>query len=113
MIDFIVTDAPTLFIYNHAVYPNPVVNVTNFYFEHDREDEDLEVTVLIYNGRGEVITDKAYLFEAASRSIEIPWAAQSYGGQQYLEGIYFYRLLVKSKIDNATKEISGKLVIRN
>lgn len=112
-IDFVVTDEPTLFVFNNAVYPNPVTDRSTFYFEHDREDEDLSVSIVVYSPRGEVVSQSDYLFTNSSRAIEIPWEANTNSGQRLYQGVYYYRLIIKSKLDGATKEIAQKLVIVN
>lgn len=114
-IDFIVTDKAQLFTFNEAAYPNPVgkEEKTVFYFEHDREDEDLSVTLFIYGSTGEVVTQKEMLFTNSDRSIEIQWQATTSSGQRVNEGIYYYRIIIKSNFDGAMKEITQKLVILN
>ena len=114
-IDFVVSDKQELFIFNNVTYPNPVREgeETKFRFEHDREDEDLEIALLIYNGRGDVVKKSEYLFESSARMIEIPWKGVSDSGQRLNEGIYYYRLIIQSNFDGATKEITQKLVLIN
>lgn len=111
-IDFVVTDEPTLFITNQAAYPNPVKDHrATFYFEHDREDEDLKVSILVYSPRGEVVSNRQFSFENSGGAIEIPWQALTNSGQQLNQGVYYYRLIIQSDFDGATKEITQKLVI--
>ncbi|NQZ75494.1 MAG: type IX secretion system sortase PorU [Ekhidna sp.] len=112
-VSFRVTDDPVLFVFNPLTYPNPIARETTFTFEHDREDEDLEVTVLIYGPRGDITFNTTYLFENSDRRIEIPWKAETNLGVNLPMGIYHSRLIIKSKLDGAVKEITNKLVIRN
>ncbi len=112
-IEFEVTNEPTLFVYNSLVYPNPVVGSTVFSFEHDREEEDLEVSVMVFSSKGEVVSSNAYVFENSQRTIEIPWNAQTNSGRSLIRGIYFGKLIIRSKLDGAVKEINQKLVIVN
>jgi hypothetical protein len=110
-ITFVVTDKPILFVYNPVAYPNPVRETTTFSFEHDREDEDLNVTMLIYSSGGDVVCKKQLLFENSQRLVEIPWNSQTDSGQALIQGIYYAKLIIQSKLDGATKEITQKLVI--
>lgn len=113
-IHFRVSDQLELFLFNQKTYPNPVVNGSAlFVFEHDREEEDLMVNLLVYDTHGAVVSSKSVLFDNSTRRIEIPWKAQTDGGQPLDNGIYFYRMIIKSKLDGAMKEISQKLVIVN
>lgn len=113
-VNFVVTDEPTLFVYNSRLYPNPVVNEeSTFYFEHDREDEDLLVTLYVYNSRAEVVRLVEFTIENSEREVEIPWYTLTNSGQRLNQGIYFTRLVIKSNFDGAIKEINEKLVIRD
>lgn len=110
-IDFTVTDEPVLFVYNPVTYPNPVRNTTTFSFDHDREDEDLYVTMLIYSSGGDVVSRQELLYENSQRNVEIPWNVQTDSGERLIQGIYFARLIIQSRLDGAMKEITQKLVI--
>lgn len=110
---FTVSDKPILFVYNPVVYPNPVVGSTVFSFEHDREDEDLYVSLLVYSSRGEIVSQRQVLLDNSQRTVEIPWDAATNSGEALKQGIYYSRLIIQSRLDGATKEITQKLVIVN
>lgn len=110
-IQFSVTDEAILFIYNPIAYPNPIQGSTTFSFEHDREDEDLSISLLIYSPKGEVISNRNILVENSQRNVEIHWDAVTNGGESLRPGIYYSRLIIQSRLDGATKEITQKLVI--
>ncbi|WP_436514972.1 type IX secretion system sortase PorU [Ekhidna sp. To15] len=112
-IEFTISDEPILFVYNPIAYPNPVVGSTVFSFEHDREDEDLFVSLLVYSSRGEVVSDLQIQLNNSQRTVEIPWEAQTSTGEALKQGIYYSRLIIQSLLDGATKEIAQKLVIVN
>lgn len=112
-INFTVSDKPLLFVYNPIAFPNPVIGSTTFAFEHDREDEDLYISLYVYSSRGEVISKNELLFENSERRVEILWKAQTDGGEALIQGIYHTRLVIRSKLDGAMKEINQKLVIVN
>ncbi|MFK7953587.1 MAG: type IX secretion system sortase PorU [Ekhidna sp.] len=112
IIRFEVSSKPEIFLFNEKTYPNPPVNgLTNFTFEHDREEEDLAIKLMIYNSQGAVVFDESKTFENSNRRIEIPWETKSSGGRSLDLGIYYYRLIIQSELDGAMKEISQKLVI--
>lgn len=112
-VEFEVTDKPILFVYNSLAYPNPVTDATTFSFEHDREDEDLYVSLLVYGTKGEVVSKQNMIFENSERIVEIPWKAQTNTGEALRQGIYYSRLIIQSGLDGAMKEITQKLVIVN
>ena len=112
-IDFVISDEPELFVFNPIAYPNPVQGSTTFSFEHDREDEDLFISLLVYSSRGEVVSGSQLLLTNSQRNVEIPWAAQTNTGEELKQGIYYTRLIIQSRLDGAVKEITQKLVIIN
>ena len=112
-VEFTVTDEPIFFVYNPIVFPNPVAGSTTFSFEHDREDEDLFVTLIVYSPGGEVVSNRQVLFENSGRTVEIPWAAETDSGEVLIRGVYFTRMVIRSRLDGATKEITQKIVIVN
>lgn len=112
-IQFSVTDEPILFVYNPIAYPNPVVGSTIFAFEHDREDEDLSISLIIYSPKGEIVSNREISIENSQRRVEIPWNAVTNSGESLKQGIYYSRLIIQSRLDGATKEITQKLVIVN
>ncbi|MEO9872523.1 type IX secretion system sortase PorU [Ekhidna sp.] len=112
-VSFTVSSDPLLLVYNPITYPNPVNGSTVFSFEHDREDEDIQVSLYVFGSRGEVVNKQELLFENTQRKIEIPWEARTNSGQALNQGIYYTKMIVRSKLDGAMKEISQKLVIVN
>lgn len=112
-ISFNVIEGSFISLFNQKVYPNPAALQTTFTFEHDREEEDLDISILVYNTHGKVVNKSTYLFENSQRLVEIPWSTRTNSGQLLNRGVYFYRMIVKSKFDGAVKEIANKLVIVN
>ncbi len=112
-IEFVVLEQPTLFIYNSIAYPNPIESETLFSFEHDRENEDLAILLLVYGSSGNVVSQIDYDISNSQRNIEIRWKAETNSGEILKQGIYYAKMIIKSKLDGATKEITQKLVIVN
>ncbi|MEM9896632.1 MAG: type IX secretion system sortase PorU, partial [Bacteroidota bacterium] len=112
-IEFFVTDEPTIFLSNVAVYPNPIVNDAIFEFNHDRGEEDLLIKLLIYNGQGVIVNDIDYEFRNSPDQISIPYQPISTGGRVLPKGIYYYRMVIRSNFDGAIKELTNRLVIDN
>ncbi len=110
-VNFVVSDKAFLSIFNELNYPNPARSMTTFSFEHDREEEDLSIQLLVYSSRGELVNKSQYLIENSERQIQIPWQPRTNSGQLLQQGIYFYRLIIQSNLDGASKEITNKIVI--
>jgi hypothetical protein len=110
-IQFFVSNESFISLFNARTYPNPSYGETTFSFEHDREEEDLELTLIVYNTHGEMVHKSAYEYENSERLIELEWSTRTNSGQSLNQGVYFYRLIIKSRSDGAVKEITNKLVI--
>ena len=111
VIRFDVSSEPEIFTFNEIAYPNPATDRMTFYFEHDREDEDLNVRFKVYNAGGSIQYANNYLFRNSSREVEIKWNLSTNSGQPLNQGIYYYRLVIKSNFDGAAKEITEKIVL--
>ncbi len=112
-IEFVVSDESFISLFNPRTYPNPSFGETTFSFEHDREEEDLEVSLLVYNSKGDIMFTSTYDYQNSQRLIELEWFNNTNSGQPLPTGLYFYRLIIKSRSDGAIKEISNKLVIND
>ena len=111
---FVVSNDLKLNIYNLMNYPNPFSNSTSFIFEHDREDEDLEISIQIINLYGEVLYQHYEIIESSSKKIEaINWNGRGFNNQILSEGIYIYKLIVKSLFDGAYNTSYKKMIKRN
>ncbi|WP_421873252.1 type IX secretion system sortase PorU [Marinoscillum sp.] len=115
-VEFKVSDKPVLKIYNALNYPNPVNTnrLTTFSFEHDREDEKLEVDLALYNLQGRVVNQWDYTIDSSPRKIDyLTLRLSNFQGSDLEKGIYLYRLRVSSTLDGASNEIVKRLVIIN
>lgn len=112
-IRFRVSDESFISVFNPMAYPNPVRSDATFSFEHDREEEDLTIELLVYNTQGELMDLKRYEYPNSNRVVEFGWEPLSKSGQLLPMGVYFYRLIIRSNLDGATKEITNRLVIVN
>ena len=111
---FVVTNDLKLNIYNLMNYPNPFSKSTYFKFEHDREDEDLEVSFQIIDLYGKVLYNYYEIIENSSKLIEgIFWNGKDSNNQIISEGIYIYKLNVRSLFDGAYNTSYKKMVKRN
>ncbi len=112
-IQFIVAGSGKLEISRVLNYPNPFVNYTEFWFNHNRPDETLEVQVQIFTVTGKVVwTKNASLPPSGSfLSREITWDGRDDFGDRIGKGVYVYKITVKSTLTNQRVEKFEKLVI--
>lgn len=93
VVNFIVVDGTVMQVQNLKNYPNPFSDKTYFVFDHNHPDEDLTITILIYNNTGSLVrTIKQNYTPDGSRSAEITWDGTNDNGAKLPSGLYVYRL---------------------
>tara|TARA_B100000959_G_scaffold14150_1_gene13886 strand:- start:376 stop:4206 length:3831 start_codon:yes stop_codon:yes gene_type:complete len=113
-IQFVVHDQDLeLVISNVLNYPNPFINYTEFWFNHN-SSSDLSVSIQIFTISGKLVkTINGYINTSNSSSLsrDLSWDARDDFGDKVAKGVYIYRLTVRS--DQIGKQVSKteKLVI--
>ena len=118
-IQFIVFDKDEkLKIENVLNYPNPFVNYTEFWFNHN-SSEPLDVSIQIFTVSGKLIrtlngqTGSAECCDQSTSSLSrsISWDGRDDFGDKIGKGVYVYKLTVRSNTLNKKVEKFEKLVI--
>ncbi len=111
-IQFVVAGNDKLEISNVLNYPNPFVNYTEFWFNHNRPFEPLEVQVQVFTVTGKVVWTKNQLINTDGfLSRDITWDGKDDFGDRIGKGVYVYKITVKSTLTNQRVEKYEKLVI--
>lgn len=111
-IQFIVAGSDELKITKVLNYPNPFVNYTEFWFNHNRPFEPLEVQVQVFTVTGKVVWTKNQTIETSGfLSRDIVWDGRDDFGDRIGKGVYVYKITVKSTLTNKRVEKFEKLVI--
>ncbi len=111
-IQFVVAGSNELKIERVLNYPNPFVNYTEFWFNHNRPFEPLEVQVQVFTITGKVVWTKNQIVNTDGfLSREIVWDGKDDFGDRIGKGVYVYKLTVKSTLTNKKVEKFEKLVI--
>lgn len=81
-------------VYN---YPNPMNNTTHFHFEHNQADVEMDVTITIYDLTGNIVR-KITAEKTTSGFIEdeLTWDGKTSGGVTLQNGIYPYKITIKT-----------------
>ncbi|WP_369441195.1 type IX secretion system sortase PorU [Algibacter lectus] len=115
-IQFIVYDKDEALVINNVLnYPNPFVNYTEFWFNHNSSDP-LDVSIQIFTVSGKLVRtlngQTATGFNVTSSlSRDIVWDGRDDFGDKIGKGVYIYKLKVHSNLLNKTVEKIEKLVI--
>ena len=115
-IQFVVYDEnESLVIDNLLNYPNPFVNYTEFWFNHN-SSEVLDVSVQVFTVSGKLVRTlngqtNGGLKSTSSVSKDIVWDGRDDFGEKIGKGVYVYKLTVRSNQLNKQVEKFEKLVI--
>lgn len=111
-IQFIVAGDDSLEISRVLNYPNPFVSYTEFWFNHNRPFEPLEVQVQVFTVTGKVVWTKNQIVTTDGfLSRDVVWDGRDDFGDRIGKGVYVYKLTVKSTLTNQQVEKFEKLVI--
>ena len=111
-LNFMVVSDSGLLLDNVLNYPNPFVNYTEFWFNHNKPNEPLEVQVQIFTVSGKIIkTINQTVQTTGNLSRNVNWNGLDDFGNKLGKGVYIYKLKVKSTISNQYSEKYEKLVI--
>ncbi|CAM3309950.1 type IX secretion system sortase PorU [Aequorivita lipolytica] len=111
-IQFIVAGNDKLEINRVLNYPNPFVNYTEFWFNHNRAFEPLEVQVQVFTVTGKVVWTKNQIINTDGfLSRDIVWDGRDDFGDRIGKGVYVYKITVRSTLTNQRAEKFEKLVI--
>ncbi|MEP2935840.1 MAG: type IX secretion system sortase PorU [Gilvibacter sp.] len=111
-IQFVVAGDNELRLERVLNYPNPFVNYTEFWFNHNRPFEPLEVQVQVFTVTGKVVWTKNQIITTEGfLSRDIVWDGKDDFGDRIGKGVYVYKITVKSTLTNQQVEKFEKLVI--
>lgn len=111
-IQFTVAGDNSLEITRVLNYPNPFVNYTEFWFNHNRPFEPLEVQVQVFTVTGKVVWSTNQIVTTDGfLSREIVWDGRDDFGDKIGKGVYVYKITVTSTLTNNQVEKYEKLVI--
>ena len=111
-LNFVVISDGILNLENVLNYPNPFVNYTEFWFNHNKPNELLEVQIQIFTVSGKLIkTINQNEQTTGNLSKSISWNGLDDFGNRIGKGVYIYKLRVKSIASNLVAEKYEKLVI--
>jgi hypothetical protein len=110
-----ITGDNRLAVHDLLNYPNPMHDLTTFYFELSKPADELEVG--IYTLSGKIIWNSIrYQLGADSypnNSVEIVWDGRDAEGDRVAAGVYVYRLTAQSASEGERVEEYGKIVVLN
>lgn len=109
-LEFQVTGSGGPIVQNLYNYPNPFSQETSFILEHNMSESEMEVEINIYNLSGQIIkTIRDRYYSPGYRLGPIVWDGKTDSGRYVDEGIYFYRVRIKSP-EETISVITNKMI---
>lgn len=109
--EFIVAESAEIALRNVLNYPNPFIDNTSFWFEHNKAGDQLLVTIQIVTLAGKVVkTIQEEFIAEGSRVDHLTWDGLDDFGSTIGRGVYIYKVSVKAS-DNSKAHKVEKLVI--
>ena len=110
--EFVVVTDTDLLLQNLMNYPNPFREFTQIHFEHNRPDEDLEVTVTIFDTDGrKVKTMNATISASSYANSDFTWDGTSDSGSAVKSGLYFCRVHAFSNKSGDEGVLSNQMIL--
>ena len=112
--EFIVSSNSKLAIDHIFNYPNPFTNYTEFYFEHNQIDQDLDVLIKIYTISGKLIKSIKTQINSLGNNKPNPieWDGKDDFGDQIGRGVYIYQLEVQTPNGDSSKKLEKLVILR-
>lgn len=113
-VDFVVSDGESLVIEQFGNYPNPFVDATTLFFQHNRSGDDLSAELIIYDIAG--LQLRTFKFDIPSSPYQVnllELKPEADIGKKLSGGLYFARLTVRSLTNGSKNEQVAKLIILN
>ncbi|MDR1878342.1 MAG: type IX secretion system sortase PorU [Bacteroidales bacterium] len=106
VIDFEVVNETEIQIKHVLNYPNPFTTSTLFFFEHNRPNTPLQITIQIFTISGKLVRTITQLQQTTGfRSDPVPWNGRDEFEDKLARGIYIYRLQVLTPDGKSAEKI--------
>ena len=108
---FFIRDEEGLVLNKLINYPNPFTNSTNISIEHNRPDDFIEVTINIYNLKGNLVkTIQTSQHSGGYRLHPVIWDARDNNGGKVAGGMYVYTVIFRTARGESARA-SGRMII--
>jgi hypothetical protein len=112
-IEFIVNTGEDLVLDHVLNYPNPFTTHTQFFFEHNQPNADLDILVQVFTVSGKLVKTIDYQSPASGYRVgPIDWDGRDDYGSRIGRGVYIYRVKVRTSLGQSAEKFE-KLVILN
>lgn len=112
--EFVVANNAKLAINHVYNYPNPFTTKTNFLFEHNKMNENLDVLLRIYTVSGKLIKtiETNIISLGNNQSTPMEWDGLDDYGDKIGRGVYVYQLEVKTTNGETARKLEKLVILR-
>nr|MDQ3394941.1 type IX secretion system sortase PorU [Bacteroidota bacterium] len=113
ILEFYVEDDARLSLNNVINYPNPFSERTIFQFEHNAAGENILINLDIFSIKGEHVYGIENLYPVAPATLNtMEWDGRNKWGNKLNEGIYIYKITIKSEATGLKNQQYKRLIIK-
>ncbi|TAF63767.1 MAG: T9SS C-terminal target domain-containing protein [Cytophagales bacterium] len=100
-------------IINAYNYPNPAHENTQFKLIHNRPDELVEVTITIHNLQGQIVRtlQNTAIIDTFGNENLLLWDLKDDRGNKIINGLYLYKIVLRSLKDQSFTQYTGKCIV--
>ncbi len=99
-------------IYSVLAQPNPASSYVNFILSHNQPQSDLTFKVEVFSLFGELIWTESQDVYSNNNETSISWDLTAGSGSKIPNGLYIYRITVKSEAEGIVNFKSNKLIVK-
>lgn len=112
-IDFVVSESANLALDHIFNYPNPFTTNTDFYFDHNLPNTNLNVMINIFTISGKIVkTLETTMNTSGYRSLPINWNGLDDYGDKIGKGVYIYKITVRTDAGDEVSEFEKLVILR-
>ncbi|MBA7484773.1 hypothetical protein ES707_20304 [subsurface metagenome] len=113
VLDFVVNTEDDLVLKHVLNYPNPFTTHTQFFFEHNQPDQDLEVIIQVFTISGKLVkTIEQNVPSSGFRTAPIDWDGLDDFGSRIGRGVYIYRVKVRTALGEKAEKYEKLVILR-
>lgn len=111
-IEFTVISEGQFIIRDVTCYPNPMTDHAYFVFEHNMPDEEMKVTLMIYDMSGVLIQQlTTFVMSEGYTTSPLLWDGRTAGGANTGNGVYLFRIIAEIPARGLSATATGRLII--
>lgn len=111
--EFVVASSEDLALEHVLNYPNPFTTNTQFFFEHNKPGQELDVKIDVFTVAGKLVkTLDGRYFSNGYRVGPIAWNGRDEFGDPLAKGVYLYKIAVKTPVGESIEKFERLVILR-